>query len=191
MPWFPGGRIPCTVIILDEVQQYIGDDTQRSYIVQEVVEAKRADRISCVEKILDENEGEINRLLSGSKIGSRSEDRAILAEDYPLLPVRRRFFETTLRALDKAGTAGQLRTQLRIAYDAIRKTADAPLGTVVAAEFLFDEISSNLLQTGVLLREIDEIIRRQDNGTDNGRLKSRLCAMIFVIRKLPGMRPWT
>ena len=231
-------KMPCTVIILDEVQQYIGDDTNRSYIVQEVVEAcskrfganlffvgtgqtalsgtpalqrlqgrftvnvelsdhdvetvtrrvvlaKRADRISSVENILDANGGEIDRQLKESKIGSRSEDRAILVEDYPLLPVRRRFWENTLRAVDKAGTAGQLRTQLRIVYDAIRKTADAPLGTVVAADFLFDEISPNLLQTGVLLREIDEIIRRQDDGNENGRLKSRLCAMIFVIRKLP------
>lgn len=232
------GRMPCTVIILDEVQQYIGDDTGRSYIVQEVVEAcskrfgssllfvgtgqtalsgtpalqrlqgrftvnvelsdhdvetvtrrvvlaKRADRIGDVEKCLDANGGEIDRQLKESKIGSRSEDRAILVEDYPLLPVRRRFWENTLRAVDKAGTAGQLRTQLRIVYDAIRKTADAPVGTVVAADFLFDEISPNLLQTGVLLREIDEIIRRQEDGTENGRLKSRLCAMVFVIRKLP------
>ena len=35
----PDGEMPCTVIILDEVQQYIGDDTGRSYVVQEVVEA--------------------------------------------------------------------------------------------------------------------------------------------------------
>jgi hypothetical protein len=234
----PDGKLPCSVIILDEVQQYIGEDTNRSYIVQEVVEAcskrfganilfvgtgqtalsgmpalqrlqgrftvnvqlsdhdvetvirrvvlaKRADRISDVEKALDSNSGEIDRQLKESKIGPRSEDRAILVEDYPLLPVRRRFWENTLRAVDKAGTAGQLRTQLRIVYDAIRKTADAPLGTVVAADFLFDEIAPNLLQTGVLLREIDEIIRRQDDGTENGRLKSRLCAMVFVIRKLP------
>lgn len=232
------GRLPSTVIILDEVQQYIGDDTGRSYIVQEVVEAcskrfgssllfvgtgqtalsgtpalqrlqgrftvnvelsdhdvetvtrrvvlaKRADRIGNIEKTLEENGGEIDRQLKESKIGSRSEDRAILVDDYPLLPVRRRFWESTLRAVDKAGTAGQLRTQLRIVYDAIRKTADAPLGTVVAADFLFDEISPNLLQTGVLLREIDEIIRRQDDGSENGRLKSRLCALVFIIRKLP------
>ena len=34
-----GGALPATAIILDEVQQYIGEDTNRSYIVQEVVEA--------------------------------------------------------------------------------------------------------------------------------------------------------
>ena len=35
----PEGTVPCTMVILDEVQQYIGDDSSRSYIVQEVVEA--------------------------------------------------------------------------------------------------------------------------------------------------------
>ena len=44
----PGGAMPGTVIILDEVQQYIGDDTRRSYVVQEVVETcskQFADRV--------------------------------------------------------------------------------------------------------------------------------------------------
>ncbi|MFH0730576.1 MAG: BREX system P-loop protein BrxC [Pseudomonadota bacterium] len=238
----PSGKFPCSVIILDEVQQYIGEDLSRSYIVQEVVQAcskrfgaallfvgtgqtalsgtpalqrlqgrftvnvelsdqdvetvtrrvvlaKRADRIGDIENCLDANTGEIDRQLKESKIGPRSADRSILVEDYPLLPVRRRFWENALRAVDKAGTAGQLRTQLRIVYDAIRKTADDPIGTVVPADFLFDEISPNLLQAGVLLREIDEIIRRQDDGSENGRLKSRLCALIFVIRKLPREAP--
>ena len=35
----PGGQMPCTVIVLDEVQQYIGEDTNRSYVVQDLVEA--------------------------------------------------------------------------------------------------------------------------------------------------------
>ena len=46
----------------------------------------------------------------------------------PLLPVRRRFWEHTLRTVDRQGTAGQLRTQLRIVYDAILHTADEPCG---------------------------------------------------------------
>ena len=99
--------------------------------------------------------------------------------------MRRRFWEHTLRAVDRAGTAGQLRTQLRIVYDAIRQTADDPVGTVVPADFLFEEISPNLLQSGELLREVNEAIARQNDGTPGGELKSRLCALIFLIRKLP------
>ena len=234
----PDGEMPCTVIILDEVQQYIGDDTSRSYVVQEVVEAcskrfgdrllflgtgqtalsgtpalqrlqgrftvnvelsdtdvetvtrrvvlaKRSDRVNDVKAMLDGNAGELDRHLVGTKIGPRSEDQSVLVEDYPLLPVRRRFWEHALRAVDRAGTAGQLRTQLRIVYDAIRRTADDPLGTVVPADFLFEEISARLLQSGVLLREVNETIASQHDGSPDGRLKSRLCALVFLIRKLP------
>ncbi len=234
----PDGKMPVTAIILDEVQQYIGDDSARSYDVQELVEAcskqfgdrllfvgtgqtalsgtpalqrlqgrftvnvelsdtdvetvtrrvvlaKRADRTDRIEAILDANAGELDRHLVGTKIGARREDRSVLVEDYPLLPVRRRFWEHALRAVDRAGTTGQLRTQLRIVYDAIRSTAEEPLGTVVAADFLFGEISANLLQSGVLLREVNEIIARQDDGSAEGRLKYSLCALIFLIRKLP------
>ena len=234
----PEGETPCTVIILDEVQQYIGDDTSRSYVVQEVVEAcskcfgdrllflgtgqtalsgtpalqrlqgrftvnielsdtdvetvtrrvvlaKRPDRINDVKATLDGNAGELDRHLVGTKIGPRNEDKSVLVEDYPLLPVRRRFWEHALRAVDRAGTAGQLRTQLRIVYDAIRRTADEPVGTVVPADFLFEEISANLLQSGVLLREVNETIAEQDDDTPDGSLKSRLCALVFLIRKLP------
>ena len=232
------GEMPCTVIILDEVQQYIGDDNNRSYIVQVVVEAcskrfgdrllflgtgqtalsgtpalqrlqgrftvnvelsdndvetvtrrvvlaKRPDRVNDVKAALESNAGELDRHLVGTRIGPRSEDKSILVQDYPLLPVRRRFWEYTLRAVDRAGTAGQLRTQLRIVYDAIRRTAEEPVGTVVPADFLFEEISANLLQSGVLLREVHETIVAQDDGTPDGQLKSRLCALVFLIRRLP------
>ncbi|MDQ3776716.1 MAG: BREX system P-loop protein BrxC [Pseudomonadota bacterium] len=232
------GHMPYTVIILDEVQQYIGDDTTRSYVVQEVVEAcskrfgdrllflgtgqtalsgtpalqrlqgrftvnvelsdhdvetvtrrvvlaKRPDRVNDAKSTLETNAGELDRHLVGTKIGPRNEDKSVLVEDYPLLPVRRRFWEHTLRAVDRAGTAGQLRTQLRIVYDAIRRTAEDPVGTVVPGDFLFEEISANLLQSGVLLREVNETIIEQDDDTPDGYLKSRLCALVFLIRKLP------
>ena len=160
-------------------------DTDVEVVTRRVVLAKRPDRTNAVKSTLDDNTGEINRHLVSTRISPRSEDEAVLVEDYPLLPVRRRFWEHTLRAVDRAGTAGQLRTQLRIVYDAIRYTADDPVGTVVPADFLFEEISPNLLRSGVLLREVNETIFKQDDGTPDGRLKLRLCALVFLIRKLP------
>ena len=176
-----GGGMPGAVIILDEVQQYIGDDTRRSYVVQEVVEAcskqfadrvlfvgtgqtaltgtaalqrlqgrftvnvelsdadvetvirrvvlaKRPDRADQIQATLDGSSGEMDRHLRDTAICARTEDQAILVDDYPLLPVRRRFWEHALRTVDRRGTAGQLRTQLRIVYDAILHTADGPVG---------------------------------------------------------------
>ena len=234
----PDGQMPCTVIVLDEVQQYIGEDNNRSYDVQDLVEAcskrfgdrllfvgtgqtalsdtaalqrlqgrftvnvelsdqdvetvirrivlaKRQDRVNDIQATLEANAGEIDRHLVGSRIGPRMEDKTVLIEDYPLLPVRRRFWEHTLRAVDRAGMAGQLRTQLRMVYDAIRRTADEPVGTVVPADFLFDEQSADLLQSGVLLREVYETIVTLRNGTPHGQLKSRLCALVYLIRQLP------
>ena len=235
----PEGELPASVVVLDEVQQFIGDDSGRSYVVQEIVEAcskrfgdrllfvgtgqtalsgtpalqrlqgrftvnvelsdhdvetvirrvvlaKRPDRVNDIQSSLEASAGEIDRHLAGTRIAPGGEDKAILVDDYPLLPVRRRFWEHTLRAVDRAGMAGQLRTQLSIVYNAIRHTAEERVGTVVPADFLFDELSASLLRSGVLLREIHEaIVEQRQDGTPEGALKSRLCALVFLIRKLP------
>lgn len=233
------GQLPCTVIVLDEVQLFISSSAERSYDVQEVAEAlckqldsrilliasgqtalsgdfqllqrlqdrftisvelsdadietvtrrvvlaKKVDKRKAIKEMLDAYAGEIDRHLVGSRIAARSEDRGILVDDYPILPVRRRFWEHVLRAVDVPGTSSQLRTQLRIVYDAVRAIADEPLGTVVPADFIFDQLQPNLLRTGVLLREIDETIRNLDDATPEGLLAKRICALIFLIRKLP------
>jgi len=232
------GQVPATVIVLDEVQLFIGDSAQRSTDVQEVAEAlckqldsrvmligagqtalagslpllqrlrgrftipvelsdidvetvtrrvvlaKKADKVQPVKDCLDFHSGEIDRQLAGTAIAVRSEDRGIIVEDYPLLPVRRRFWEKALQAVDAPGTTAQLRTQLRIVYDAVRDTAERPLGNVVPADFIFEQLQPDLLRTGVLLREIDETIRKLDDGTPDGKLARRLCGLIFLVRKL-------
>jgi hypothetical protein len=233
------GQIPCTVIVLDEIQLFIGKDPGRSTDVQEVAEAlckqldsrvlligagqtalagnipqlqrltgrftipvelsdsdvetvtrrvvlaKKADKRKVIEDTLDSHAGEIDRQLAGSRIAACAEDRKIIVDDYPLLPVRRRFWEHTLRAVDVPGTASQLRTQLKIVHEAARQTAEAALGTVVPADFIFGQLHPDLLRSGILLREIDETIRNLDDKTDDGRLAQRLCGLIFLIRKLP------
>jgi len=233
------GQIPCTVIVLDEIQLFIGNDPGRSTDVMEVAEAlckqldsrvlligagqtalagnipllqrltgrftipvelsdsdvetvtrrvvlaKKADKRNVIEDTLDTHAGEIDRQLAGSRIAACAEDRNIIVDDYPLLPVRRRFWEHTLRAVDVPGTASQLRTQLKIVHEAVRQTAEAMLGTVVPADFIFGQLHPDLLRSGILLREIDETIRNLDDKTDDGRLAHRLCGLIFLIRKLP------
>ena len=233
------GEIPCTILVLDEIQLFIGDSAKRSSDVQEVTEAiskqldsrvlligagqtalagsvpllqrlrdrftipvelsdsdvktvtrrvvlaKKADKRKSIEEMLSSYAGEIDRQLSGTRIGTRSEDRAIIVDDYPLLPVRRRFWENVLRAIDIPGTASQVRTQLRIVYDAVKEMAEKTLGTVMPADFIFGQLQPDLLRTGVLLREIDETIRNLDDGTPEGNLAKRICGLVFLIRKLP------
>ena len=232
------GQIPGTVIVLDEIQLFIGNDPGRSTDVQEVAEAlckqldsrvlligagqtalagslpqlqrltgrftipvelsdsdvetvtrrvvlaKKADKKKSIEEMLSAHAGEIDRQLAGTRIAACAEDRDIIVDDYPLLPIRRRFWEHVLRAVDVPGTASQLRTQLKIVHEAVRKTAEAPLGHVVPGDFIFNQLHPDLLRGGILLREIDETIRSLDDGTDSGRLAQQLCGLIFLIRKL-------
>ena len=233
------GQLPCTIVVLDEVQLYIGDSNDRATQIVEISEAickqldsrvllvgagqnalgahtaqfgklrdrftipvelsdadvetvtrrvllaKKPEHVDAIRTCLDGHSGEIERQLASTRISTRSEDRAILVEDYPLLPIRRRFWEHVFRAVDPAGTSGMLRSQLRIIHDALSELAEAPLGTVVPADYMFDQLQPNLLQQGVLLRELDETIRNLDDGTPDGKLAKRLCGLIFLARKLP------
>jgi hypothetical protein len=232
------GTLPLTLLIFDELQQFIGEDSQRTLVVQEIVEAcssrfgssilfvatgqseiqattqlaklqgrftvrvtlsdkdveqvvrqvvlqKKQDKINDIEAILEHASGEINRHLQGTKIVPGMHDNPDLVADYPLLPVRRRFWERMLRAIDSAGSAGQLRTQLRVVLEAVRAIINRPLGTVVAGDVIYQQLKPDMLQSGVLLRDIAELIEQQDDGTADGKLRSRLCATIFLIGKLP------
>ena len=237
------GKIPCTLLVLDEVQLYVGDSAQRSIDVQMVAEAlckqmesrimlvgagqtalagddpllqrlrdrfrisielsdsdvetvtrrvvlaKKADKRKIIEETLDAYAGEVDRHLAATKIGPRAEDRKFRVDDYPLLPVRRRFWEKVLRSLDVQGTTAQLRTQLKIVHDSVKLLADKPVGTVLSADVMYDQLQTDLLQSRVLVPEIDQMIRNLRDGTDEGDLASKLCGLIFLIRKLSREKP--
>lgn len=232
------GRYPLTLVVLDEMQQYLGEDHARTLAVQNIVEGvssrfdssvlfvatgqsamggtptlqkltdrfpvhvhlsdkdvetvvrqvilrKKPDRISELDGLLDQVSGEIDRHLGGTTIGPRAADKQDLVSDYPLLPTRRRFWELALRALDKAGKAGVLRTQLRIVHEATRHVADDPAGRVVGADFLYYQQAPSLQMSGALLKEIsDSILALKDEGED-GELKSRICALVFLVNSIP------
>lgn len=234
-----GGRIPCTLLVLDEVQQYIGTSADRSTLVTEVVEAlskqfdshvlvvgagqsaltevpllhklmdrftirvplsdtdvetvtrkvllqKNPSAVANVRRLLDDHGGEVSRQLQGTRIAETPRDRAIAADDYPLLPVRRRFWEHCFRQVDAAGTQSQLRSQLRIIHDAVAKLSDRALGAIVPADELFDALAPEMVNTGVLLREINErILGLAKDGSAAGQLARRICGLVFLIGRLP------
>jgi hypothetical protein len=233
------GRTPCTILVLDEVQQYISDSNDRSTLVTEVTEAlskqldshvlvvasgqsaltatpklqKLTDRytirvqlsdqdveavirkvllqkkpasISTVKEFLEKHGGEISRQLHGTRIGEAAKDREVIVDDYPLLPVRRRFWEHCFRAVDAAGTHSQLRSQLRIIHDAVARISDRGLGATVPGDELFEALAPEMVNTGVLLREINErIINLSQDRTDEGQLARRICGLVFLISRLP------
>lgn len=232
------GKLPLTIVVLDEMQQFINDDnkiaeqvqyiaedcssrfgsqvlivatgqaaltanptlqklidrfsvtvalsdTDVETVVRKVVLRKKPDKVADIETALGKVSGEIDRHLGGTRLEAKGADKSTIVADYPLLPTRRRFWERALRAIDKAGKAGVLRTQLKIVHEAARSVADQPVGTVIGGDFVFRSESASMLQSGVLLKEIDELIRGLDDGTADGELKSRAAALVFLISQLP------
>lgn len=231
------GKFPLTLIVLDEVQQYIGSDGQRSIDVQEAVEAickniggkllfigtgqtavtgtsnlarlqgrftvrielsdtdvdavvrkvilaKKPDAMSSIEDIMQTNLGEISRHLAGTTIGHVQDDIQNFSKDYPILPVRRRFWEHTLRALDQTGTDSQLRNQLSMIHKVIQTNLDESIGHVVPADYLYFDSADKLLQSRILPRKVHEKTMSWVQGTENEQLMARACGLVFLINKM-------
>ena len=228
------GDLPLSLVILDELQQYIGDDSARTLtadalvqavssefggqvaivaagqsamggtpalmklkdrftvavqlsdqdvetVIRQVVLRKAPDKSPELHAVLDRDSGEIGSHLGGTAIAASSADSTILLADYPILPTRRRFWEHVLRAVDRGGAHSQLRTQLRMAHDAVRSVADKPVGTVVGADFIYGNQSTGMLQSGVLTKDVYETLE----GLRGGRnLRFRAAACVFMIDQL-------
>lgn len=231
------GKLPHTVLVLDEIQQYINNDADIALDVQEVVEAvqkeldgrvlvlgtgqsaltdtpalqrimgrfqvkvhlkdvdvekvvrtvvlkKKPEKKEAIQEVVTEHEGEITRQLKATKVATRPEDKEVYVADYPLLPVRQRFWEKVLHSIDASGATSQMRTQLRVIHEACRELANKPLGAVVPADFLYDQLAQDLVMSGEMQRRYQEIIEEQKSKSD-GDLRARLCALVFLINKLP------
>lgn len=243
------GKFPLTLVVLDEVQQYLNDDGDKTILVQEVTEtcskhfggrllfigtgqmalssttnlqkllarfkvpialsdadvdrvirtiilAKKPTAVPAIEAMLNNNLGEISRHLSGTRIAHHNDDEAVMVQDYPMLPTRRRFWERLLHSVDTTGTESQLRNQLHIVHEAAKYSATDPIGHVIGGDFIYNQIAPNLLQTAVLSREVFEHIQAFSAGDAMDQLKARLLKLIFLINKLPsdsvadiGLRP--
>jgi hypothetical protein len=231
------GNLPLTLIVIDEVEQYIGDSTQRAMDVQEVVEAcskqigskllfiatgqtavtgtallkklegrftvrielsdadvdavvrkvilaKKPDTIEEIKKIMDKNIGEISRHLSSTSIGHNQKDTEFFVQDYPILPVRRRFWGCTLRVLDQTGTDSQLRNQLSMVHKAAQSNINAELGNVIPADYLYFNLADKMLHARVLPRKVYEKTMLWITQDEDNKLIARACGLIFLINKL-------
>ena len=233
----PSGKFPLTLIVLDEVQQFIGSNSDRSIEVQEMIEAcckriggklmvvgtgqtavtgtanlkklegrfttrielsdadveavirqvvlaKKPEKVPALKTALDRNLAEITRQLQGTGLAHRSEDPDVFAADYPILPVRRRFWEIALRVLDQTGTDSQLRNQLSMAHKVIQTNLDKEVPHVIAADYLYFDSAQKLLQARILPRRVYESTMEWINGTADQRLLARACGLVFLVNKL-------
>jgi len=160
-------------------------DADVESVTRKVLLDKKPDRLAAVEARLEASAGEIARHLQGTAVAPRPEDRLMLVADYPILPVRRRLWEQALRGLDPSGTKSLLRSQLKLVQEALRQVAERPLGTVIAADFLFDNLRPDLLQQGVLLPELHNRLLDLEREGEEERLLARICGLVFLLRRLP------
>ncbi len=79
-------------------------DADVETVTRKVLLDKKPAAVSTIRDLLDTHSGEISRQLQGTRIGETGEDRDLLPRDYPLLPVRRRFWDYCFRLVGAAGT---------------------------------------------------------------------------------------
>ncbi len=232
-------ELPLTLIVLDEVQEFLRNDPARTLEVQNIAERFAADfegrlllvgtgqqalnelenlqkllgrfqvRINLgaadmdsvirktvlrksgpgadrVRDMLDARAGEISRQLAGSRLAHRAEDNADAVLDWPLLPSRRRVWERILRALDKTGLAGALRTQMAVALQAARLVAGEPLGHAVPADFLYTRFADDAFAAGELPEETRLRISRLREETEAEQLQARVLMLVYMLGLIQG-----
>lgn len=230
--------LPCTLIVLDEVQQYIGSDGDKSIDVQNLAQdickqfdgkfllvgtgqnslsetpslqrlqdrftvkvmlsdqdvetvtrktvlEKKPTAISSIKQVMERASGEIARNLQSSAFSYESKDAQNLAADYPILPSTRKFWKKVLQVIDTAGTHGQLRSQLRIVDEGVKKVAEHDLGDIVAADFIFEQKKEQLLQNARLLNDTNNLIVSKKEGNAQHQLQGRVLSIAFLLDQLP------
>jgi len=238
LPLFYGDKIPFTIVVLDEVQQFIGSDGDKSIDLQNLAQdicsnfdgkflligtgqnalsetsllqrlqdrftvkvslsdtdvetvtrktvlEKKPSAITIIDKKLDAALGEISRNLSGTDFGYVTNDKATLVADYPIMPSTRKFWKKILQSIDTAGTSGQLRSQLRIVDESIKKVAEKELGFIVPADLIFEQKQSQLLQNALLLNETNNLIEGRKAQGGDAALEGRILSVVFLIDQLP------
>ena len=236
--------LPLTLLVVDELQQYISDDVQLLLQVQDIIQRltkqfegrllvvaagqsaltanemlarfqdrftvqvqlqsrdvetvvrqvvlrKDPTRVPELDAALAQVSGEISRHLGGSKLEARPADTADYVPDYPLLPTRRRFMETALRAVDR-GAAGQLRSQLRVTLEAVSEVAGEPVGNVVPGDVVFSSKREDMLNQGVLLHDLADRIAAVRDGSIEGDTRARAVELVYLVSQLDesaGLQP--
>jgi hypothetical protein len=150
-------------------------------VIRKTVLRKSPTGQDAVRAMLNAHAGEISRQIHGSRLAHRQEDTEDAVLDWPLLPSRRRVWERVLRALDKTGLAGMLRTQMAVALASARSVADRQLGWAVPADFLYSRFAEEAFAAGELPEETRARIARLQQGGGAEDLQARVLMLVYML----------
>lgn len=235
-----GGKIPLTLLVIDELQQFIGNSGDRALLVQDLVQIccsemeakvlfvatgqsaitgtpslnkiagrfplrvelvdtdanevvrnvvllKKPEAINSIKALMDENLGELSRELKDTEFRFKEEDKETFAQDYPILPMRRRFWEITLQVMDKSHTGSQIRNQLSLINKTVSgdKYLDGELGTIVATDEIYFEQATQMHMSHFINDDaFSNIEKWNSSSNEDDKLKARAYALIFLIGKI-------
>jgi BMFP domain-containing protein YqiC len=235
-------QMPCILIVLDEVQQFIGSDVNKTIEVQNLAQdlsnnfdgkllfvatgqnslsetpylqplqarfsvkvmlsdqdvetvtrktvlEKKPTVIKDIKGLLDKASGEVARNMQNTAFAYESKDATTLVADYPILPSTRKLWKKLLAVLDTAGTQGQLRSQLRIVDESVKKIAEFKLGQLVPGDFIYEQKEQQLLQNSMLLNDTYNLIVSKKNGDAEEKLQGRILSVAFLLDQLPNDLP--
>ena len=236
-PMMYGEKIPCTLVVLDEVQQFIGQDNDRATsmqflaedlcshfdsklvlvatgqnaltdttllqklmarfripiqltdtdiqkVIRKTILSKKSTAVRDIDKKVEDSLGEIARNLEGSIFGYITDDRKTLVADYPLIPSTRKFWNKLLQVIDTAGTSGQLRNQLRLVDESLKAVAQMPVGYVVPADNIYNQNQTQLIQSGRLLNDTNNLIQERKAKGGEAELEGRILSVVFLLEQI-------
>ena len=154
-------------------------------VVRQVVLRKRPEHVPTLKSALDAVSGEIDKHLGGTQLAPKAADKP------DLVP--------TTRCCRPVGDSGSLHfapstgparrgCSARSSGSCTKPRPVSPISPSVmslAATSSTRNSHPGMLQSGVVLKEIDELIRGLRTGGEDGELKSRICSLIFLISQIP------
>jgi len=241
-PMIYGEKIPCTLVVLDEVQQFIGSENERATsmqflaedlcshfdsrlvlvatgqnaltdtpllqklmarfripiqlsdtdiqkVIRKTILDKKPSAVTGIDKKMEDSLGEIARNLEGTIFGYLTDDRKTLVADYPLLPSTRKFWNRLLKVIDTAGTSGQLRNQLRLVDESLKAVANLSVGYVVPADNIFNQNQTQLIQSGRLMNDTNNLIQERKAKGGDAELEGRILSVVFLLDQITSNIP--
>jgi hypothetical protein len=119
-------------------------------VLHQTVLRKKESMKKPLQSVFDQVNGEISRHLGGRNSLTRWRTMTLSSSTIHFFLLESGYGTGFSTLVDTGGMSTQLRTQLRLAYEGSRSTALEPIGSVIPADFIFNQLSTYLIRKGCL-----------------------------------------